>query len=153
MSLYPSAPGSYLLRIATAKGCPGLGREQGLTLMTMRAELYNARLGYHFRDLRDIFPPMALLLVVPAAVATTDAERYFHVAGAPSSIKWTDSRRILGLKLPAERHAHGYALLEVWSQTAAGPTEPEITPRELAREASAATTVLEPITETEDESE
>jgi hypothetical protein len=24
-------------------------------LMTMRAELYNARLGYHFRDLRDIF--------------------------------------------------------------------------------------------------
>ena len=96
---------------------------------------------------------MALLMVVPAAVVTTSAERYFHVDGAPSSIKWTDSRRILGLKLPTESHAHGYALLEVWSKTAAGPTEPEITPRELAREASAATTALEPITETENESE
>ena len=55
MDVYPSAPGSNLLRVATAKGCPGLGRQQGLTLTTMRADIDNDRLGYHCRDLRFFF--------------------------------------------------------------------------------------------------
>ena len=100
-----------------------------------------ASLGFHPRDLRDIFPPLALLMVVPAAVATPDAERYFHVEGAPSGLKYTDSRRILALKLPSERHAHGYAVQKVWSETA----------RQLAREASVASTVLDPISDSDEE--
>ena len=86
---------------------------------------------------------MAILKIVPAAVVTTDAERYFHVDGAPSGLKYTDSRRILALKLPTERHAHNYAVTEVWSETA----------RQLAREASVASTVLDPISESDEDEE
>ena len=145
MSLYPSAPGSHLLRVATAKDCPGLGRHPSpatewlgpdrLTNVSPWSHgVYTDRLGYHHRDLRDVLPPMTQLRYVQAAVDTAVAERYFHLEGAPSSSNWVDSRRILGLKLPTERHAHGYALREVWNPP--------------AREASAATTVLERTAET-----
>ena len=105
--------------------------------------MYSARCGWHYLNLSAALPPMAILKAVPAAVVTTDAERYFHVEGAPSGLKYTDSRRILALKLPSERHAHGYALQEVWSDTA----------RQLAREASVASTVLDPISESDEEEE
>ena len=105
--------------------------------------MYTARSGWHYLNLSTALPPMALLKAVPAAVVTTDAERYFHVEGAPSGLKYTDSRRILALKLPCERQAHGYALQEVWSDTA----------RQLAREASVASTVLDPISDSDEEEE
>ena len=105
--------------------------------------MYNARIRWHYLNLAAALPPIAILKAVPAAVVTTDAERYFHVEGAPSGRKYTDSRLILALKLPSERHAHGYALQEVWSETA----------RQLAREASFTSTVLDPISESDEEEE
>ena len=137
-------PGSHLLLPATPQRCPGLGRgERGLLWATQRIDMFTARCGWHYLNLSAALPPMALLKAVPAAVVTTDAERYFHVEGAPSGLKYTDSRRILALKLPSERHAHGYAVQEVWSETA----------RQLAREASVAPTVLDPISESDEEEE
>ena len=103
--------------------------------------MYSARCGWHYLSLSAALPPMVILKAVPAAVVTTDAARYFHVEGAPSRLKYTDSRRILALKLPSERHAHGYAVQEVWAETA----------RQLAREASVAPTVLYPISESDEE--
>ena len=105
--------------------------------------MFSARCGWHYLRLSAALPPMALLKGVPAAVVTTDAERYFHVEGAPSGLKYTDSRRILALKLPSERHAHGYAVQEVWAETA----------RQRAREASVAPTVMYPISESDEEEE
>ena len=134
----------HLLLPATAERCPGLGRgERGLVWATQRIDEFSARFGWHYRNLSTVLPPMALLKAVPVAVITTDAERYFHVDGAPSGLKYTDSRRILALKLPTERHAHNYALVEVWSETA----------RRLAREASVASTVLDPISESDEDEE
>ena len=128
---------------ATAQRCPGLGRGSGLVWTTQRIDDYSCRIGWNYRNLSAVLPPMAILKAVPAAVVTTDAERYFHVDGAPSGLKYTDSRRILALKLPTERHAHNYALVEVWSETA----------RQLAREASVASTVLDPVSESDEERE
>ena len=105
--------------------------------------MYNASCGWHYLNLGTALPPMVILKAVPAAVVTTDAERYFHVVGAPSGLKYTDSRLILSLKLPSERHAHGYAVQEVWAETA----------RQRAREASVAPTVLYPISESDEEEE
>ena len=100
-------------------------------------------MGWHYHNLSAVLPPMALLKAIPAAVVTTDAERYFHVEGAPSGLQYTDSRRSLALKLPSERHAHSYAQQEVWCDTA----------RRLAREASVASTVLDPISESDEDEE
>jgi len=46
----------------------------------------------------------------------------------------------VALKLPCERHAHEYAMLEVWSGAA----------RRLAREASVASTVLDPTSDSDE---
>ena len=105
--------------------------------------MYSARCGWHYLSLSAALPPMVILKAVPAAVVTTDAERYFHVVGAPSGLKYTDSRLILSLKLPSERHAHGYAVQEVWAETA----------RQRAREASVAPTVMSSISESDEEEE
>ena len=57
---------------------------------------------------------------------------------------WTDSRTLQGLKLPAERHAIGYAASELWLNIGAATTEPETDPRLLARADSVATTAIDP---------
>ena len=105
--------------------------------------MYNARNGWQYLNLAVALPPLAILKAVPAAVVTTDAERYFHVLGAPSGFKYTDSRLILAMKLPSERHAHNYALQEVWGEAA----------RQRAREASVAPNGMSTISEGDSEEE
>ena len=135
------------------ESCPGLGRNPGLSLSPVhRVTTYNPSLGYHHIDLRLAFPPMAFLTVVPAAVVTSEADRYFFLDGGRPHDMWTDSRRILGLKLPAERRAIGYAESELWFNIVAATTEPETIPRLLAREVSAATTAIDPSTESDADS-
>ena len=148
MDLFSSAPGTpplhHLFLPANTVFCPGLGRgERGLLWTTRRIQIYNARNGWQYLNLAVALPPLAILKAVPAAVVTTDAERYFHVVGAPSGLKYTDSRLILSLKLPSERHAHLYAVGEVWAETA----------RQRAREASVAPTVMSSISESDEEEE
>ena len=88
-------PGSHLLLPTTPERCPGLGHdERGLLWTTQRIDDFSARIGWNYRNLSVVLPPMAILKAVPAAVITTDAERYFHVDGASSGLKYTDSRRI-----------------------------------------------------------
>ena len=91
---------------------PGLDRPSELFLAVFPESQQASR--RHFirhDDLRRTLPSLRSLASCPVAVATVVAERYFHVIGAPSEYAWTDSRMILGLQLPAERHAHGYSII------------------------------------------
>lgn len=147
---FPQAVGDLRLRESSSRTCPGLHRSSGLWLTFVRVTRYSSRLGYHHLDLRLVFPPLALLKIIPAAVVMSEAERYFILDDPSPRGLWADSRTILGLKLPAERHALGYALAEFWSNPELTP-EPELTPRSLAREVSAATTAIDPTTESDDD--
>ena len=139
------AAGRHLLRQSSVERCPGLSPDSGLSLCPVRrVTTYDARYGYHHLDLRLALPPMALLSVVPAAVVTPEADRYFFIAGGRRHNMWTDSRELQGLKLPAERHAIGYAASELWSNIGAATTQPETEPRLLARADSVATTAIDP---------
>jgi hypothetical protein len=146
---FPTAPGSHLMVPSSSVNCPGLPYDSLLELCCReRVSTYTAQRGWNSKCLTLVFPPMELFTRVPAAVATIEADRYFFIAGGIGAARWQDSRNFIALKLPAERHAVNYAMREMHRLIDA---QQFTTSRALLREASVATTQIDPYSDSEPE--
>ena len=147
---FPTAPGSHLMMPSSVVNCPGLPHDSLLELCCReRVSTYTATRGWNSKCLTLVFPPMELFTRVPAAVATIEADRYFVIAGGIGAARWQDSRNFIALKLPAEKHAVKYATREMHRLIDA---QQFTTSRALLREASVATTHIDPYSDSESES-